>query len=376
MSHRFLLTALAFPLFAAAPEFKAHDIAEVKQAAQILAVDMNHDGKIDLVVLPQSGDLVWFENPGWERHVIVSNIHSMIDLAAWDIDGDGIPEIVLAYEFSSRTKTSAGIVSLLKHNGDPRQPWTMMEIDRLPGTHRLHLADIDGSGTKVLVSSPVAAADTEPPDFRGNVPLNYYRAGEWKRHLIDDSNQGVVHAITPVDWDHSGRDSILIAGFTGVRLYKLDKDGHWSYAVLTKGDPAPWPKGGASEVAVGHLGTERILATIEPWHGNEVAVYRQRNAEWQREVIDDSLVYGHALLANDFGGDGRDQIVAGCRDRAECLYIYNYDGKQWNRRSLDTNMGADGCVMVDINGDGKQDIACVGTITNNVKWYENVSAKK
>jgi hypothetical protein len=39
-------------------------------------------------------------------------------------------------------------------------------------------------------------------------------------------------------------------------------------------------------------------------------------------------------------------------------------------------MGADGCVMADINGDGKQDIACVGTITNNVKWYENVRPKK
>ena len=180
----------------------------------------------------------------------------------------------------------------------------MTEIDRLPGTHRMRLADIDGSGKKVLITSPVAAA-TDPPEYRGNVPLNFYRIGEWKRQLIDNSNEGIVHGVTPVDWDHSGRDSILIAGFTGVRLYQVDKAGHWTHTELTKADPSPWPKGGASEIAVAHLGAERILATVEPWHGNEVAVYRERDSVWQREVIDDTLAYGHALLANDFSGDGK-----------------------------------------------------------------------
>jgi len=248
----------------------------------------------------------------------------------------------------------------------------MTEIDRLPGTHRLRLADIDGSGKKVLITSPVAAV-TDPPDYRGNVPLSFYRIGEWKRQLIDDSNEGIVHGVNPVDWDHSGRDSILIAGFTGVRLYKVDKAGHWTHTGLTKADPTPWPKGGASEIALGHLGAERILATVEPWHGNEVAVYRERDSVWERQVIDDTLAYGHALLSADFGGTGSSQLIAGCRDRADCLYIYNFDGKVWKRDLLDSNMGATGCVMADINGDGKPDFACTGTTTNNVKWYENVS---
>jgi len=39
-------------------------------------------------------------------------------------------------------------------------------------------------------------------------------------------------------------------------------------------------------------------------------------------------------------------------------------------------MGAAGCVIADINGDGKPDFACTGTTTNNVKWYENVSPAK
>ena len=369
-----LFALAAVPLCAAPPEFQAHTVAEFKQAAGIIAADMNHDGKLDLVVLPAAtADLVWYENPGWEKHVIASNLKGMIDMVAWDLDGDGIPEIILAYEFTSRVKQSLGVIAVLKHDGDPRQPWKMTEVDRLPGTHRMRLADIDGSGKKVLVTSPVAAADSDPPDFKGNVPLGYYRPGDWKRQLIDNSNEGIVHGVTPVDWDHSGRDSILIAGFTGVRLYKADKNGIWTHSELTKADPAAWPKGGASEIAVGHLGSERILATVEPWHGNKVAVYRERDSAWQREVIDDTLAYGHALLSADFSNDGRSQLIAGCRDRADCLYIYNYDGKAWQRSLLDGNMGATGCVIADLNGDGKPDFACTGTTTNNVKWYENVS---
>ena len=70
--------------------------------------------------------LVWFENPAWQRHVIVSHVSRMINLAAWDVDGDGIPEIALASEFSNDPAQSPGVLSILKHNGDPKEPWTSM----------------------------------------------------------------------------------------------------------------------------------------------------------------------------------------------------------------------------------------------------------
>ncbi len=58
---------------------------------------MNHDGKPDIIALAAGlSELVWYENPGWQRHVIVSGRKEMIDLAVADIDGDGIPELLLA----------------------------------------------------------------------------------------------------------------------------------------------------------------------------------------------------------------------------------------------------------------------------------------
>ncbi len=55
---------------------------------QVVAVDMNHDGKLDLVALASGmTELVWFENPGWRRHVIARNLSGMINVAAWDAPG-------------------------------------------------------------------------------------------------------------------------------------------------------------------------------------------------------------------------------------------------------------------------------------------------
>jgi len=364
---------------AAPPEFRAHTIAtDLRGGYQVVPIDVNHDGKIDLIALASGmTDLVWFENPTWERHVIASNLPRMINLAAWDIDGDGIPEIVLAHEFSMRAKDSLGIVSVLKHNGDPREPWTVTEIDRLPTSHRLRWADIDGSGKKVVVNGPLIGAKAEAPDYRDKVPLVFYRPGEWKREIIDDSQEGLVHGIWIMDWDGDKRDEILIAGFNGIHLHKLGKNGKWSRTEIAKGDPAAWPKSGSSDVAVGIAAKTRFLAAIEPWHGNQVAVYRQKAGNWQREVIDDSLVDGHTIVTADLDGDGNDEIVAGFRGKPQRVYIYKFDGKGWTRSTLDDgDIAAAACAVADLNGDGRPDIACIGSATHNLKWYENLGPSK
>ncbi len=335
---------------------------------QVIPCDVNGDGRPDLIALASGmTDLVWFENPTWERHVLATNLPHMINAACWTRVPRSLPTIAVAYDFATEPKDSLGIVSILSPNGDPRKPWTATEIDRLPTSHRLRWADIDGTGNKVLVNAPLAAADAHGPDYRGHVPLVYYRLGEWKRQLIGDREEGILHGIFVTDWDHNRRDAILIGSFLGIHLYRFGQDGQWSRTEIAAGSPLPWPKSGSSDVSVGACGKERFVAAIEPWHGNEVAVYRATGASWHRQVIDNSLLDAHTIQTADLDGDGCDEIVAGFRGKPYGVYLYARDGSKWNREILDQGgVSAASCSIVDLDGKGQQSIACIGSATHNL----------
>jgi len=360
----------------ASVSFREHTIAtDLTGGYQVVVSDINHDGKPDLIALASGlNELIWFENPGWQRHVLVSGIPRPINCAAADIDGDGIPEIAVAYEFSMEPARSIGIVSILKHQTDLLKPWEMTEIDRLPTSHRLRWVDI-GKGKKVLLNAPLAGSSSKPPDYKAAVPLVFYRPGVWKRELVSDELQGILHGILPFRWSSKDREDILTASFLGIDLFALEKDIRWRRTRLTNGSADPWPKSGSSEIAVGYLGKERFFCSIEPWHGNQVVVYREHNKTWRRETIDTSLNDGHVLLTADLNQDGRDEIIAGYRGQGRSVYIYSMqdDGIQWVRQKLDDGgISAAGCAVADLNGDGKLDIACIGSATANLKWYENI----
>ncbi len=371
-----LLSAQTPPL-----RFTPHTLAtNLKGGYQVVAIDLNHDGKPDLIALASGmPDLAWYENPGsadkpWVRHVLASGLPRLINCAAEDLDGDGIPELVVAWEFANDASKSIGKVGVLTHDGDPTKPWKLKEIDQVPTSHRLRWADVDGSGKKVAVNAVLTGPKASPPAYvQDNAPLLIYRPGEWKRETVSVANNGVMHGVYIVKWNPKDkRDSILTASFSGLHLFQLSAKG-WTRTEISKGDPVACPKCGSSDVAVGHLGTKRFLAAIEAWHGNQVVLYSQKGKVWQREKIDDSLVDGHTIVTADFDGDGRDEVVAGNRQGAKSLYLYRAgigDRPAWTRQTLDEGgMAAAACTAVDLNGDGKVDVACIsGTM---LKWYEN-----
>lgn len=305
------------------------------------------------------------------------NLPSMINLACWNARPHSIPQVVVAYGFSMNPSKSAGVVSRLTPQADPRQPWKVTEIDRLPSSHRLRWADIDGTGTKVVINAPLAGAGAHAPDYRARVPLVYYVPGEWKRRLIGEEEQGIVHGIFVTDWDQDGRDEVLIGSFLGIHLYKFVGKGKWSRTEIAKGSPKPWPKSGTSDIAVGHIAGERFLAAIEPWHGNEVVVYRDRAGAWNREVIDATLLDAHTIECADLDGDGRDEIVAGFRGKPYGVNIYRWNAGKWNREVLDERtISTAGCAIADLDGNGRPDIACIGQATHNLKLWRNSSPRR
>ena len=84
------------------------------------------------------------------------------------------------------------------------------------------------------------------------------------------------------------------------------------------------------------------------------------------------------MLTADFNGDGRDEIIAGYRGEGRSVNIYSFDksSKKWVKQILDNGgIAAAACAVADLNGDGKIDVACIGSATMNLKWYENLGGK-
>jgi hypothetical protein len=372
------------PLHAQAPaggtvEFVAHEIGTgLRGGYQVVIADLNKDGKPDIIALASGiPELVWYENPSWTRHVIAAGQSQMINAAAYDIDGDGIPELALAQGFTTTTKTSTGILSILTHGAEPNAPWTSKEIDRIPTAHRLRWIDADGSGKKMLVMAPLIGMDSAAPDYKTPVSIYFYRAPDWKREVLTDTFTGLLHGIEPMAWEGVKGQALMSAGFMGIYLHRF-ANGKWTPTEMTKGDPEAWPKSGTSDISLGKLGAQKFIAAIEPWHGNQVVIYKPNGSAWSRQMIDDGITDGHSIVTLDIDGDGRDEVIAGQRGGARSLMLYSAsaDGATWSKRVIDEGgIAGAGCAAADLNADKRVDIVCIGTATANLKWYENIGKK-
>jgi hypothetical protein len=339
--------------------FKEHVLADdLTSGYQVEVSDVNRDGMPDLIAVDsRAEDLVWFEGPNWERHVLSSGMTRMIYMGVCD------GHYVVAQKFSNRVKDSIGEIVVINEDG------TKNVIDKIPTSHRIRCADIDGSGNEVVINAPLTGLDALAPDYRDNVPLVYYKPGDWQRQVIGDENEGVMHGIYIYDWDGNGRDDVMTASFSGIHVYSFENG--WQRTEITRGNPGDWPLVGSSDLAVGHAGS-RYVASIEPFHGNQVAVYQDD----KRLVIDDTINQGHTITTADLNNDGHDEIIAGDRGEAQSVFVYYREGDGWIKTILDDgDMSAATCISADLNNDGLKDIACIGRTTENLKWYENLGVE-
>jgi hypothetical protein len=362
------------------PGFRAKNIVTgLKMGYQVVLADLNRDAKLDVIVVDErSTELAWYENPGWQRHVLAAELPRVINLECQDLNGDGIPEIALAHHFETNPDRSQGTVLLLEHHGNPREAWKKRELDRVPTAHRLRWMPVEKGKLPWLLVAPLVGPKSYAPEYADHAPIYAYRPGEWKRMTVSSRLRGVLHSIAPVEWKR-GDWQLLTASFDGLQRLEPAKRGEWKHVPIGKGSQEPCPLCGSSEVKMGSLGKQRFLATIEPWHGNQVAVYVERGKQWERVVIEEGMINGHALAVADLNGDGRDEIVGGFRGKGFRLSVYQAedgDGSQWKRTVLDEGgvAGAD-CKIADMTGDARPDIVCSGASTGNVMLLENLGGR-
>jgi hypothetical protein len=360
------------------------DIGKVCYA--VTTADVNGDNKLDIVAVSETR-VQWYENPNWEKHVILEDQTEKdnVCIAAGDIDGDGQVDFALGAGW-----TKIGTIQWITRQADPLAKWKVHLIGIELSLHRMSFADVLGKGRPQLVVSPLLK--TTSPGARlmaFEIPANP-RTDKWPSTLLDDSLQR-MHGHTHVDWNGDKRLDTLAVGEQGVfAIARLDDD-TMQKTLIGRGAAGDRPEQrGAGEIKLGRAGGNRnFLATVEPMHGTHAVVYLP-NADgslpWERVELDGTLKGGHAVWTADLDGDQRDEVVVGHREPGTGsvvgpgLYVFQQadpTGRVWTKHIIDNGgCAVEDALAADFNGDGKIDLVAGGRATRNVRLYWNRGMKR
>lgn len=372
------------------PKFRALTIDTNVAIGYGLAIaDIDGDKRPDIVLCDKE-EIAWYQNPKWEKHVIARKLTALdhVCVAAADIDGDGKAEIAVGAGWNPGDTENSGALFYLIPPADRTQPWTPVALPHQPTVHRIRWVR-DWQNRMTLISVPLHGRGNNPGKGEGaGVKIQRYvppanPRDEWKVEVLNESFHK-THNFDPVQWDTDPAQELLVAAKEGVFALNWSSTQN-AYTAEPVGSDE---NGGCGEVRLGSLGSgKRMVAAVSPMHGNQLVVFTPRAAGesglWNRRVLEEALVDGHALGCADFLGLGRDQIVVGWRAMGKprsvkvgikLLTPMNAEGTQWRTTLVDDDtMACEDLQVADLNGDGKPDLIAAGRATHNLKIWINES---
>jgi hypothetical protein len=372
---------------AAFKEELVDDKVEIGYGAAL--ADVNGDGKTD-ILLADKRLIVWYENPSWKKHVMAEALtpKDHVCIAARDIDGDGKCEVAVGAEWNPGDTENSGSVHYLIPPADRTQKWEAVTLHREPTVHRMKwMRGLDGAYS--LIVAPLHGRGNKNGEGAGVRVLAYHKPqdprAEWKTSVVNDAMH-LTHNFDVVPAAPSEPENIILGGREGVVRLSPTTDG-WQQQWITRHPADSKELLGAGEVRWGVLGGGRpYVATIEPMHGTQLCLYLPpadgpKDQEWQRIVLDDTLIDGHALACHDLLGLGNRQIVVGWRAQnkigskvgVKLFQTTKEDGSGWQQTLIDDNgMACEDVATADLDGDKDHDIVAAGRRTKNLKVYWNL----
>ena len=306
------------------PDFlDRHFVGQIERQSQYwddfaaIIMDVNGNGRMDVISGGWFSEaLFWRENPGdnsgWEKHIIdqTGNVETA---RAWDVDGDGYPEIV---------------------PNNPNDPLKFYKLER----------DGNGNATGIFQKYPVADAQGHGlgfGDINGNGRGDFVVSNGWLESPADH-NDGTWTLHEEFDF-----------GSASIPILVVDVNGN-----------------GKNDLIVGQAHSYGL-------HWYEQTTDESGNREWNEHPIDPFSSQFHTMEWADIDGDGNNELVTGKRYRAHNgndpgandplgLYYYKWNGKSFVKHTIASGPFGTGkgtgiyFSVKDLNESGYKDIIVAG----------------
>jgi hypothetical protein len=338
------------------PEAGLSVLGHVPNPCHVEPVDLDKDGRIDLVVANlgdiapedhEKGSVVWLRrlaDGGYREQTLAAGLPRVADVQAVDVDGDGDLDLLVA-AFGWRT---VGSIFLLENR----------------------------------------TTDWARPTF--------------VRRVLDP-RAGAIH-IVPSDLDGDGRTdfvALFAQHYESVEAFVNEGKGSFKGQTLFKAPHPAWGSSGMTLVDFDGDGDKDVLVTngdmlddflMKPYHG--IRWLENKGGLRFEEHPLASLPGVHRALATDVDGDGDLDVVAcayvdfrpaGSRvpqpvpDQASLVWLEQISPGQWKRHTLERGAFHVTMDVADYDGDGDPDLVVGHFRTQGAPWvevWENLRVKR
>lgn len=320
-----------------------------------------------------NGGIYWYSYPTsgnvqgtWVRHTIVADGNAYEDMATFDVNGDGAPDLIASYDDSSGNYQIVWFENPRGSGGDPTQPWTEHLIGSGYGENNLDIADIDGDG-KLDVITPSSVF------FQNS-------ADSWTQVQYSGSFRGV--AVLDIG---SGLGKINLAGTGPSPAYNIvwyenpretggnARTGQWIMHTIGS---TPYPCANTNEcgdggdvaaynaVDVNGDGLMDVISgqsegpeTGPPPPGGLIwwqAPSNRRTGTWIKHTIDPNMIDVHKIAIGDMDKNGTQDIIVAEQDQAPLrrVTVYYNDGNGLLTPETISNAEGHNICVGDVTGTG------------------------
>ncbi len=385
------LVALAQPA-ANAPRFTEHLIRDgYKYSYGIAAGDLDGDGDLDLTSADtRSFKLYWFENDGkgsFKEHVIEKEYRERLERHALaDVNRDGKLDVVIIENLH-------GDVLWYKNSGTPGKDaeWKRFTIAKgaAPGAYDVAVADFDGDGDlDVAISTWTLSKKFVWFENLGDVE----KPEGWRMHVVEEK-VGETRTIRAGDFDGDGKPDLLgTARDTNLVVWYQNpgdpRKQPWKRQVIDATSPQPCHGMPVDLDGDGDLDVVMALGMILGTGDNtrQIVWYENlgkggKGTEWKKHLIGGNFDFAFEAIAVDLNGDGKLDVAATswATPHGRVVWFENPGDPRgrWTLHPLKSNWArANQILAADLNGDKRPDLVAGAEIgANEVRWWRNEGTK-